>query len=428
MFAGVGPEEMGPVSPTARDGDWRDDIDYLRTELPKRHPNPFFHRPRELFEADLERLRVEVPTLTDDTILIRLQQAVASLGDAHTEVDWRPAVTAGYPLQLRWFSDGLYVTRTSQETAYACGARVTGIGETSIDEAYELVTTVISHDNPNWARFRSSQLLVGMQILRSLEIVPEDGVAAFRLAREDGRGFAFPVHPVSMNAVWDVILAAMPAGDETPLYLRKATLNYWDEWLPGERTLYVKYNLCQNHSWDSFAAFAKRVFALADRELPERLIVDMRNNVGGSDAVIAPLLEGILARPWLNRSDRLFVVIGPQTFSSAVLNAIAFRRMTNATLIGEPTGGNANGYGEVREFRLPKRSISIWHSTKFFNQDAANPGAVEPDIVVTTSSDDYFSKRDPVLDRILGVADEVKVDGASVRRRAVTRTIRRACP
>lgn len=412
------------VAPAARDDDWRWDITFLRTELPKRHPNLFFQRPRELFEADLEALRIEVPTLTNDRILIRLQQAVAALRDGHTVVDWQPAVTSGYPLQLRWFSDGLFVTRTSPSLASACGARLSGIGEHPLDEVYERVTSVISHDNPHWARFRSPQFIIGMQILRTLELVPESGEAAFQFETPDGReAFTIPVKAASMNSVWTTLLAPIEETDETPLYLRRTSLNYWDHWDPDTRTLYIKYNVCRDGGPETFAAFTKRVMALADRERPERLVIDLRNNAGGSDAVIGPLIDAIRARPWIDAPDRLFVVIGPETFSSAVLNAITLRRLTRATLVGEPTGGNANGYGEVKSFFLPARGITVWHSTKHFVIDPANPGAVEPDILVTTSSEEYFAQRDPVLERILESLNVAADEASQSRRRTAVRSL-----
>ena len=302
------------------------------------------------------------------------------------------------------------------------GTKVTGIDELGIDDAYDQVVTVISHDNPHWARFRSPQFLVGNEILRTLGINREDR-AEFRFESVTGNEFSIPLVAAPIAEVSTVLYAPVEETGDTPLHLRNPGLNYWFAWIPERRLIYVKYNVCRDSPTEDFAAFTKRLFTLADRERPEKLVVDMRNNSGGSSAVINPLIDAIRARSWLDQPDRLFVITGPQTFSSAVLKALTFRRSTRATLVGEPTGGNANVYGEVRSFVLPKRRVTVWHSSKYFDIDASNPGAVVPDIHIETSSEDYFSNRDPVLEGILtGTNQTLSGDETAPRRhRAVAR-------
>src|SRR4051812_25617702 len=57
---------------------WRADIDYLASELPKRHPDPFTLTPRQDFLTLLTALKGDVPLLADVDIVQRLQIAVAS--------------------------------------------------------------------------------------------------------------------------------------------------------------------------------------------------------------------------------------------------------------------------------------------------------------------------------------------------------------
>ncbi|WP_262493747.1 S41 family peptidase [Niastella koreensis] len=65
-----------------------------------------------------------------------------------------------------------------------------------------------------------------------------------------------------------------------------------------------------------------------------------------------------------NSKGKLIVLIGKLTFSSAIMNAIELKRGTNAILVGEPTSGSVNHYGEVRAFRLPHTKIIIGYSTR----------------------------------------------------------------
>jgi C-terminal processing protease CtpA/Prc len=104
----------------------------------------------------------------------------------------------------------------------------------------------------------------------------------------------------------------------------------------------------------------------------------------------------------LNQKGKLFVIIGRQTFSSAVSNAVLFKFNSNCVLVGEPTGGKPNSYGEVSLFTLPNSGIGVQYSTKFIqvlsNED---PISLFPDNDVEISMQDYAQGKDPVLDFIL---------------------------
>src|ERR1041385_7034528 len=92
---------------------WRSDIDYLAAELPKRHPNPFHDISRADFNAQLEAVKAKVDTMSDVDVALALQRAVASLDDAHTEVDTRIAPTTFFPLRFDVFDDGIFVVKTT---------------------------------------------------------------------------------------------------------------------------------------------------------------------------------------------------------------------------------------------------------------------------------------------------------------------------
>jgi hypothetical protein len=94
------------------------------------------------------------------------------------------------------------------------------------------------------------------------------------------------------------------------------------------------------------------------------------------------------------------VLIGRQTFSSALMNAVQFRKLTKATLVGEPTGGRPNHFGETRTFTLPGSGMTIQHSTKYFRQQAQDDDALYPDVRVDVRAADYAAGRDPVMEEV----------------------------
>jgi hypothetical protein len=85
-----------------------------------------------------------------------------------------------------------------------------------------------------------------------------------------------------------------------------------------------------------------------------------------------------------------------------MLNAINFRQLgTNPILMGEPTGGKPNSYGEIKSFPLPNSGLNVWYSTKFFQMAPGDPPSLSPDILIELTGMDYFAGRDPVLEAVL---------------------------
>ena len=84
---------------------WKSDIEYLKTELPKRHKDLFFKTDKNTFEGKLDDLSKDLPNKTELEIALSLQKVIAEMGDDHTGIDYKPMVqNAGiFPLTLYWF-------------------------------------------------------------------------------------------------------------------------------------------------------------------------------------------------------------------------------------------------------------------------------------------------------------------------------------
>lgn len=71
----------------------------------------------------------------------------------------------------------------------------------------------------------------------------------------------------------------------------------------------------------------------------EKLLVDLRFNGGGSSPQRTEFAKKIGKVAGIDRKSRLFSMIGKRTYSSAVINAMNFKKFAEAILIGEPTSG-----------------------------------------------------------------------------------------
>lgn len=67
---------------------WKEDINFLRENLSKKHCNLFFKRDKVLFDRDLDNLVSQTSNLSDLEIALKLQQIIAKQGDTHTNISW----------------------------------------------------------------------------------------------------------------------------------------------------------------------------------------------------------------------------------------------------------------------------------------------------------------------------------------------------
>lgn len=380
-----------PLSPSA----WQSDLAHLAKELPERHADLFFSLSERAWAEAVARLHDAIPKLSDDRVIVELMRLVARIGDAHTRVDWaRREEFTRLPLALHWFSDGCFVVEAATEYRETLGARVIRIGVTPVDDALSAVLPLISTDNDVQPLYLSPALLTTPEILTAVGI---DDPCTITVERPSGESLAVHVEPVGRTE--ETPLEAVEC-EAVPLY-RKDPDIYWFEHIPQRGLLYVQYNSCGNRDDYPFSAFADRVLAVLDDTPVDKLVFDVRNNGGGNSAIADPFIEAIASRDDVNRRGKLFVITGHKTFSSAVLNSLSFREKTEALLVGQPTGGRPNCYGEVRGFSLPDSGLDIDYSTKYFSPAEEDTPSVRPDILVDVSAADYLAGRDPMLEAVL---------------------------
>jgi C-terminal processing protease CtpA/Prc len=101
----------------------------------------------------------------------------------------------------------------------------------------------------------------------------------------------------------------------------------------------------------------------------------------------------------VSRPGRLFLLIGRATFSAAGNFPAEIERYTRATLVGEPTGGGVNQYGDATSVTLPATGWTIHIATAYVlcGEPSDRRLAVAPDVAVRLRAADFITGRDPVL-------------------------------
>jgi uncharacterized protein (TIGR03437 family) len=368
---------------------WQEDLAYLSSQLQSRHPNLFFRTSQQTFQNAVADLNARIPQLNEQQILAGLMRVAALPGDAHTAV--RPNVR-GLPITLRWFTDGLFVTQAAEEYRRALGAKVVGIGVMTAEQAHEAMVPVMAHENEAWLRDMSAVYLGIADLLLGVGVTTARTPVRYTL--QDRSGTQFTIDVSSSTA--PLIQAPDPSTGYTPPWLRRRNENYWWEYLPTSRLIYIAYNQCAETPGLSFQAFLAQIGESPEAQQAEGAILDLRNNFGGNSEVIRPLFQ--MLTQYAGAAHAITALIGRRTFSSAVLNAIQLADVYGVRLVGEAAGNSPNHFGNPAAFTLPNSGVTVNCSTIRFNyRPGDDRDSLMPDVEVSVSSADYFARHDPVL-------------------------------
>lgn len=378
---------------------WQKDIDYLAEELPKKHKNLFFKLSKEEFNSKINSLKQNLNKMNDDEIRIELSKIMTSIGDAHTGINISSEKM--FPIDLYWFDDGMYVINTTEEYSQIKYSKLKKINNTDIENVIKDMTVIIPHDNEAGIKSQINFYIIMPTILKSFNIIDNVDMAKFTFEDKNGESIEVDIKALDSNQVFNKILLREKKGKDIPLYMKNSNKPYWFEYLKDSKTVYFGYNKCiQTDGEQLFDDFSKELMNCINKEQAEKLVIDLRNNRGGSSPVLNKFIKEI-SKSKLNRDGGIFVVVGRETFSSAILNAITLKKSTKAIFVGEPTSGKPNHYGEVKKFKLPNSQTTVRYSTKYFqNYDKDIPSFI-PDKEIQLSINDYINNHDPIMEYII---------------------------
>jgi hypothetical protein len=402
-----------PGQDVSRDRQWREDLDYMMQRLEITHPNLYANIPREAFLGCAEELRQRIPTSTDLEMVFGIQELLARIKNTHTlclpvlfmdGLDDLKTQLRYYPVSFYPYDDGQYDTAAAERYEAILGKKVLKFGRMNAEETMHRLGRFVGADNEmtilaNLPRF----FLSDGQLLHFVGASVAPDSIALELENDDGTPFDFEIRtdPDYGTAAVRWVSMTSRSNNPPPLYRQHPDENYWFEYLPEKQAMYLQINLMNDMEAESFSDFCRRLFDTLDQRQASRLIIDVRACPGG-DHIEKPLLKGILARPHLDQADRLFLIIGRTTGSASEHLTVVLDRYTNATLFGEPSGSKPNQYGAMQQFTLPHSQLEIKCALKYFQDAEPSDYSMSsvPDISVPRQSIDYWTNRDPVLERI----------------------------
>jgi tetratricopeptide (TPR) repeat protein len=402
----------------SRDDGWRYDLAFLAREIKRLAYAPFAIQPEADFDRAVAELDAAIPGLTDAQILVGMMKLVRHLDDGHASVTWPKddkELSRMLPVDMFWFTEGLYVIGAAPGCEHLLGARVDKIGGLTVDEALAALDPVITRDNDHWLTLRFPSLvrytaiLDGLGIDHALTVRLPDGTTDEVRLEATPIDFRWDRYPPGWAALADTVTIDGTVTVPRPLHLRNRELPFWFEHLPAGDLVYFQFNAVRDHPAETFAAFCDRLFGFVEDRNAGRLAIDMRWNGGGNTLLTQHLLHHLIASKRLSRRGALFIIIGRRTFSAAQNTVTAIERETSAIFVGEPTGSRPNFIGELIDFELPYSKLRANAADLYWQTSWPDDNRtwIAPDIYTPPTFEAYRRNQDPAMDAILAIRDHV---------------------
>lgn len=404
-----------PVSAFAAGGTEADkrqeDLDFLVQTLTEKHPDFYRNTTKQAVADKKAAIESTIATASDIDFAISLQELAALAGDAHTMLSIGSAGAQVHmlPFAPEWFDGRWTMTGGLREYKQYVGSEITAIGGVSMDELLERLKPMLSYDNDTRLRVQLGGNMYVFEVLAHYGVVKGDEkTVPVTLRGTDGKETVLDMPILTAEeetALGDdgfinkkLLRSAVPATEPDNAVIYKL-LDL------GDGTLYMQYNKCREDENLPMAAFAAEIKEKLDSGAYSKFIIDLRNNGGGSDGVLYPVVYQ--AQQFLAKGGAVYALASDRTFSSALINTVQLKDV-DAAVVGTPTGGSVDHFGSISTFELPNSKMRGQYSNKFIDMadylDAAKPYDVEsfpPDITVQPSFADYLKGVDTAVQYIL---------------------------
>jgi len=398
--------------------DWQSDLRFLQQTVHKDYPFLFKNITDKAFDAEVEQLYKAIPSLKEYEIIAGFARIVSSFKYGHTDIAW---TSSGFkyhivPVNFYWFSDGIYIEGTDKKYENMLGAKLLKIEGMPVEKALDAVKPLVPVENEQYFKAHGLDYIAIPEALSAQKITKQLKLSVTYTLEKDGKIFDQTFEAREVFRFPRTYGFVKPGNDwvsvrdnsTIPYYLNNLDRIYYFEYLPEQKTVYVRHSQIQDDPGEDIPAFYKKVFDFIDKNEVEKLVLDVRLNGGGNNYKNKPIVTGIIESKKINKPGSLFVIIGRRTFSACQNLVNELSNYTNALFVGEPTGENINFYGDNRRVVLPKSNQSVFLSFAWWQDKPQweNAPWLAPQLAVEMSFRDYKTNKDPVLEACLDFSDK----------------------
>lgn len=413
-------EEPSPAPAlTEREQKWVEDLDYFQEQYTTLHPNPFLYVTEEEFQFRMEQLKKRIPELSDTDMYYELQQIIAGFQDVHTAAPFVPfsVLDRFFPISVITCGERVYLCvydeayRELLEPYFL--REIVAVNGVDMSYIRQKANSLCYPANTWFGKERYDYLFYAPSFFDWVGCDCKEGYT-FHILNEDNEVdlVEVPAIPYTQetNLAWD----AHPEGYSLPQSFLQADTNH-AEYIEDERGgyVYLAFPYMKSNDASEYKAFFDTATELLHAHPGCKLVVDLRNNDGGHDAV-----HGI-ARSRINGWDTSGIektyILTDGTMASASIDLITvFKEELGGISVGEPTGQYHGTFGNRQYLRLPNSKIDIVLAAEWFpglhpEEYDKNPNGLPyvwqntilPDVYVPLDVEDLRQGKDSMVEWVL---------------------------
>ena len=316
------------ASGMSRDEGWHFDLNLMAREINRRGYAPFHSISHQEFDRRVSALDSAIPTLSDMQIIVAMMKLTAAIGDGHTMIyafSERPEFLRNIPVEFALFQEGLFVVAAESRFEDLLGARVIQFGDRSTQEVLQGLDPIISRDNENSPKVVAPMRMRNLPLLAALGLIPDPTQVVLTVRDPSGKLRTVNLRAdsdVSSRKLWDGLPETWKRFVDTipeplPLYLRNPHKDYWYEYLPESKTVYLQWNHVHSDSNEPIGDFFDRISSFIETHAVDKLAIDLRWNNGGDSVLIPPVLASLIRDTKIDQpGEAVFDHWAPHFFSS----------------------------------------------------------------------------------------------------------------
>ncbi len=446
------PDYAKPIPPKKL----KEDLDFLFKTIEEVHPNMYAYTPKKEFIPIRDELYSQINrTMTRLEFYKLAAPIVASLKNAHTFLapffrEYKKYLESGgkvFPLELRLDDSKVILAKNYSPTSLPLGGEIITINERAALEIFE----GFSHWFAAEGKIANPQLIANTTVLRALLLLEFGPVESWHLKIKANNA------EVSSYTVKSVSAAEFKGQGGTTAFELKNSYQYFHEY----NAVLLRINSFGGDV-GKLKKFLNESFQKIHKEKVSNIIIDVRENTGGSDTHVHPLVEYLTGKPYrlyekteikispqsreriehlrrqlpekfTNKKDgdivtlelplrtlsakpfrftgQIFVLSGPRSFSASTIFVSTIKCSDIGTLVGEETPDPTTLYADTIYSELPNSELYIAAASKCMIAACGKSDGrgVIPDYEVKQKPEDITKGVDTVLQFTL---DLIKKSGS----------------
>ncbi len=377
--------------------EWTEDINYLHRQLELRHIDLYHQISKPEFESALNAIKLQLPELNQSQVALELMRLFRKIGDGHTQFAYWGSRHHRFPLELTVFDEKLQVTAIPPKHKQLLGAELVFINGIAIGDIVQRLRPLLQGVENSYSEMqRLAETITVAEMLIGIGIATQDKAVEFGFKDIHGNRFNITL---ASNKPGPVELAR--PGSQAPASFIKHNASIKGVELLLDTKMHTALIRFDSYPESGMSEFAEQLSGIFSQHNIRNLIIDLRENGGGDFFVGLTLAWGLVLCDQLDWRNGIYTLTGRRTFSAAMSNAVQFRQILNAKLIGEPTGANPVGYQDAGTFELPHSGWRVMYSKRFYRfQETASLG-VQPDVYIKPNLGLLMQGKDAQLEWIL---------------------------